>query len=73
MKLGKLPRKTSSAAAAAKRAPRTIGEFAREPSTWAGLLAIASAIATGGATALTNPALLSTVGSGLALILTREG
>lgn len=58
---------------AAKRPPRTLREFAREPSTWAGLFAIGSALATGGVSAVLSPPLLATIGSGLGLTLTREG
>lgn len=58
---------------AAERPPRTLREFAREPSTWAGLFAIGSAFAAGGVSAVLSPPLLATIGSGLGLILTREG
>lgn len=48
-------------------------DFLREPSTWAGLLSIAAAIATGGASVLTDPILLAQVGTGIGLVLAREG
>lgn len=51
---------------------RTIKKVLREPSTWAGLLSIAAAVLTGGAGALTDPVLLSQIGAGLALVLTKE-
>lgn len=51
---------------------RTIKKVLREPSTWAGLLSIAAACLTGGASALTDPVLLSQIGAGLALVLTKE-
>lgn len=60
------------AAPRAKR-PRTVKEILREPSTWAGILSIGAAFATGGVSALVNPATLSSIGAGLALILTKEG
>lgn len=52
---------------------RTVTEILREPSTWAGILSIGAAFATGGASALADPATLSSIGAGLALILTKEG
>lgn len=54
------------------RPSRSVKELLKEPSTWAGIFAIAGAFATGGASALTDPALLSTISSGLALVLTKE-
>lgn len=46
--------------------------MAREPSTYAGLLTVLAAVVTGGASVLTDPSLLAQLGSGLALIFTRE-
>lgn len=52
---------------------RTAGDMLREPSTWAGIFSICAAFATGGVSVLANPATLSSIGAGLALILTKEG
>lgn len=59
--------------AAKPKAKRSVGDYMREPSTWAGILSIGAAFATGGASALANPATLASIGAGLSLILTKEG
>lgn len=51
---------------------RTIKKVVREPSTWAGLLTVAAAFLTGGASALTDPVLLSQIGAGLSMIALKE-
>lgn len=58
---------------AAPERSRSVREILMEPSTWAGIMSIGAAFATGGASALANPATLSSIGAGLALILTKEG
>lgn len=58
---------------ASPKPQRSVREVLREPTTWAGLLSIGAAIATGGASALLDPSLCAQVGAGLALILAREG
>lgn len=45
---------------------------AKQKTSWAGLLTIVAAVMTGGASALTDPALLAQVGAGLALVLAPE-
>lgn len=40
----------------------------RQGTTWAGLLSIGAAIATGGASVLTDPYLLAQIGAGLGLL-----
>lgn len=40
----------------------------KQGTTWAGILSIGAAIATGGASALTDPTLLAAIGSGIALL-----
>lgn len=62
-----------SAASAKAKAPRSVKTILMEPSTWAGILSIGAAFATGGASALANPATLASIGAGLSLILTKEG
>ena len=52
---------------------RSAREILREPTTWAGVLSIGAAIATGGASALLDPGLCAQIGAGLALIFAREG
>lgn len=49
--------------------------FARllEPSTWAGLLTLGAALATGGAAAWLNPQTLPVITAGIGLILNKEG
>lgn len=44
-----------------------------EGTTWAGLLTVAAAVASGGATVLTSPTLLTQIAGGIALILAKEG
>lgn len=44
-----------------------------EGTTWAGLFTIAAAIATGGVSVLTDPALLTQIAGGIALVIAREG
>lgn len=53
--------------------PRTFRTVMREPTTWAGLFSIGAAVATGGASLLTDPVFLTKVGAGLALVLAKEG
>lgn len=60
-------------AVAAAKAPRTVKALLSEGTTWAGLLTIAAAVATGGASVFTDPLILSEVGAGIALIFAREG
>lgn len=43
--------------------------FMLQGTTWAGILSIGAAIATGGASVLTDPVLLQTVGAGIALLV----
>lgn len=45
----------------------------REPTTWAGLLSIAAAVATGGVENVFSPTLWSQLGAGCALIFAKEG
>lgn len=52
---------------------RAAREIFSESSTWAGILSIGAAIITGGVSTLTNPALLTSIGVGTSLILTKEG
>lgn len=51
---------------------RSVADVFREPSTWAGLLTIGSAVLTGGFSVLLTPATLAQVATGFALILTKE-
>lgn len=51
---------------------RTIKKVLREPSTWAGLFTVGAAFLTGGASALTDPVLLSQIGAGLSMIALKE-
>lgn len=44
-----------------------------EPSTWAGLLTLGSAVATGGVAAWLNPQTLPVITAGIGLILNKEG
>lgn len=53
--------------------PRTLPKVLREPSTIAGLLTIAGAVYTGGASVLLNPQAWTAIGAGIALIFTKEG
>lgn len=64
--------RTSKTIAPAPQA-RTARQLFKEPTTWAGLLTIGTAIATGGASLLTDPIMWGKVGAGLALILAKEG
>lgn len=64
------PRATKVAASASRRSFKSI---ASEPSTWAGVLSIAAAVITGGASVFADPALMTSVAAGLALVLTKEG
>lgn len=43
--------------------------FMLQGTTWAGILSIGAAIATGGASVLTDPVLLQTIGAGIALLV----
>lgn len=43
--------------------------FFRQGTTWAGIFTIASAVATGGASVLLDPMLLSQIGAGIALLI----
>ena len=52
---------------------RTLPKLLKEPSTVAGLLTIAGAVYTGGASVLLDPQSWMTIGAGLALIFTKEG
>lgn len=52
---------------------RSIRQILSEPTTWAGFMTIAAALATGSISALTDPVILGQVGAGLALVLAREG
>lgn len=45
----------------------------KEPSTWAGIISIACAVATGGASALVDPILQPVLVAGIGLILNKEG
>lgn len=45
----------------------------REPSTWAGLLTLGAAFATGGAASWLNPETLPILTAGIGLILNKEG
>lgn len=67
------PAGTRAPRATKAKVKRTVSDYMREPSTWAGILSIGAAFATGGASALANPATLASIGAGLSLILTREG
>lgn len=51
---------------------RSIADVCREPSTWAGLFTIGSAVLTGGFSTLFAPEMLTQVATGFALILTKE-
>lgn len=55
-----------------KRGRLSLARF-KEPSTWAGVLSIACALATGGASVLVDPMLQGQIISGLGLILAKEG
>lgn len=57
----------------AARKRRGVRELLTEPTTWAGLLTVGAAIATGGMSVLVDPLLLTELGAGLALILAKEG
>lgn len=52
---------------------RSLRDVAREPSTLAGVLTIASQLLLAGPGALTNPGVWAGVLSGVGLVLTREG
>lgn len=52
---------------------RTAREIFSEPSTWAGVLSVIAAVITGGVSTFTDPALLTSIGAGISLILTKEG
>lgn len=45
----------------------------KEPSTWAGIISIACAVATGGASAVMDPVLQPVLIAGLGLVLNKEG
>lgn len=51
---------------------RSIKQMVTEPTTWAGLFTIGMAVATGGASLLTDPQLLAQVAAGLSLVLAKE-
>lgn len=44
-----------------------------EPSTWGGILAVAAAITTGGASVLADPILLGQIAAGLGMVFSKEG
>lgn len=44
-----------------------------EPSTWGGILAVAAAITTGGASVLADPVLLGQIAAGLGMVFSKEG
>lgn len=46
--------------------------FWRQGTTWAGVLTVGAAVATGGVAALTNPVVIAQICSGVALILAKE-
>lgn len=56
-----------------QKSRRSIKQIATEPTTWAGILTVATSILSGGVTALTDPKVLTQVAAGLSLILAREG
>lgn len=70
--MARVPKTALSTDPSVHKGSRTIRTVMREPSTWAGILSIAAACLTDGVGALTNPALLSQIGAGLALVLTKE-
>lgn len=65
-------KKTSGAAQKQTRSQQVKKKLS-EPTTWAGLLTVAAAIASGGASVLADPAMLAQVASGIALVFAREG
>lgn len=67
------PQRASRAAKQTKQVEDAGSFVQRKPllkqgSTWAGIFSIAAAVASGGATALTDPTVMTTIGAGIALL-----
>lgn len=66
-------KKAKPATSPSNKTRRFSMERLSEPSTWGGILAVAAAIITGGASVLADPILLGQIAAGLGMVFSKEG